>query len=159
MNNKLVEDNIKLVYYIVSREYPTYLHDEDIIQSGMVGLCKAAKAWNEQGQFSTYAGKCIRNEIKREFIKRKPHYKNISLETKVGEDSTLADLLVGDDDVGYIDSDSFVEILTRDEQDVLRMHSNGYLTNEIGETFGWSVQKVQKILRQIKCKRRKFYDN
>ena len=35
--NELVEKNMKLVYYIINKHYPTYSYNEDVIQEGMVG--------------------------------------------------------------------------------------------------------------------------
>ena len=149
---------MKLVYYIVSKDYPTFIRDEDIIQCGMLGLCKAAQSWDEsKAKFSTYAGKCIRNEINQEFIRRKPHSKNISLETKVGEEGTLADVLVGEDDIGFIDYDDFYEQLTAEERTVLEWDNYGYDTAQIAERLGLSATKVQKILRIITLKWRRFY--
>ena len=77
--NELIEKNMNLVYFVISKYYPTFIHDEDIVQSGMLGLCKAADKWDEsKSKFSTYAGRCIRNEINQEFIRRKPFSKVIS---------------------------------------------------------------------------------
>ena len=112
---QLIEDNMNLVYFIISREYPTYLQDEDIIQSGMLGLCKAANSWEERGLFSTYAGRCIRNEIRQEFVRRKPHSKLVSLEANVNDESTLGDLIVGEEDVVYLDDEQFYSQLTKEE--------------------------------------------
>ena len=155
---QLIEDNMNLVYAIVSKEYPTYLHDEDIIQSGMLGLCKAADKWDERkSKFSTYAWKCIRNEINQEFINRKPHAVTISLETRVGEDGTLGDILAGDDDVGYVDDEPFYNQLTDDERRVFVANKNGFTTEEMATRFDWSTQKVQKLLRLIRIKWKKFY--
>ena len=84
--NNLVEDNLNLVYYIVSHNFPTYLKDEDVIQAGMEGLCKAAKTYNsDKGKFSTFAGVCIRRHIYKELNRRKvksAHWKMLSLEMK-----------------------------------------------------------------------------
>ena len=67
-NKELIADNLRLVYHIVHEHYPTFKNDEDIVQCGMVGLCKAANTWDaNKGVFSTYACKCIRNEINKEF--------------------------------------------------------------------------------------------
>lgn len=156
---QLIEDNINLVYYIISHEYPSYLRDEDVVQSGMLGLCRAAKTWKEQSNFANYAGKCIRGEIKNEFIRRKPHYQNISLETKIGEDGTLGDVIIGENDIPYFDNDLFFETLTAEEKEVLSLDSAGYSTYEIAEMKNYSVQKIQKILRIIKCKWRQFDEN
>jgi RNA polymerase sigma factor (sigma-70 family) len=155
MNNQLVEDNIKLVYHIISRDYPTYIKDEDIIQCGMVGLCKAAKYWKEQGLFSTYAGKCIRQEIYLEFLRRKKHTKVISLDTNIGEDDTLGDVIVGEEDVEFID-DSIYESFTLEENSILELYKNGFSTREIADMCGLTINKVRKILRTIKIKWRRF---
>ena len=153
MTNKLIEDNMKLVYYIVSKEYPTFLHDEDIIQSGMLGLCKAAQHWDStKSKFSTYAGKCIRNEINNEFIQRKPLSKTVSLETKIGEDGTLADILVGDEDVDFVDEDNLYDQLSKRELEILDLVRRGYSTDEIALYTGLSVQKVRQTVRLIKLK-------
>ena len=157
MSNKLVEDNIKLVYHIISRDYPTYIKDEDIIQSGMLGLCKAAKYWKEQGLFSTYAGKCIRQEICQEFIRRKKHAQVISLDTRIGEeDDTLVDVIVGDSDVQFIDDNGFYRTLTNIEQDIWELKSKGYSTCEIADELDLSVKKTQTIIRKLKLKWKTF---
>jgi RNA polymerase sigma factor (sigma-70 family) len=156
MSNPLVEDNIKLVYHIISREYPTYIKDEDIIQCGMVGLCKAAKYWKEQGLFSTYAGKCIRQEICLEFIRRKKHSKVVSLDANIGEEDTLGDIIVGKEDVDFID-DTLYQNFTKDELAILELYKEGYAAGEIAKMREMKVNKVRKILRTIKLKWRNFY--
>lgn len=153
---QLIEENMKLVYSVVTKEYPTYIHDDDIIQSGMLGLCKAAESWDEsKSKFSTYAWRCIRNEINREFINRKPYNKVLSLDKPIGEDTTLGDVLVGEDDVWCVD-DRFYEELTSDEQTVLRLDNMGFSTDEITERSGLGIQTVRKLLRTIRLKWRKF---
>lgn len=157
-NSQLIEKNIRLVYFVVSKEYPTYLRDEDIIQSGMLGLCKAAKYWDKRrSKFSTYATKCIRNEINQEFIRRKPTSKVVSLNTPIGEGDTLADVLVGESDIDYID-DSFYYQLTKAEQETLDQYNHGCSVGEIAISTGQGVQKIRKILRTIKLKWEKFND-
>lgn len=89
MNDKqFIEDNVKLVYYLIQKYYPTYAYDEDIIQCGMIGLCKAAKAWQQKGKFSSYAKKCIFNEIKNELKYRQKHSAVISLEVLLEGDKS-----------------------------------------------------------------------
>lgn len=155
---KLIEENMGLVYSIITKEYPTYIHDDDLIQSGMVGLCKAAQYWDEtKSKFSTYAWRCIRNEINQEFINRKPHSKNISLETKVGEDLTLGEVLMGDDNIPYLDQDTFLLQLNDDERIVFSKYTLGIPTEEIAESCGMSLQKTRKIIRLVKLKWRKHY--
>ena len=81
MNDKLITENIPLVYHIIYHDYPSLSKDEDIIQCGMLGLVKAAKGFDEnKGSFSNYARQYIHGEIKKELRKRNNDKVTISLE-------------------------------------------------------------------------------
>lgn len=156
VQQKLCEDNINLAYYIVSQYYPTYIHDDDVKASALFGLCKAAESYDpNKGLFSTYAVKCIRNEINQEFINRKPYSKMVSLESRVGDEMTLGDMIIDEDDIAYMD-EAFYNTLTKEERDVLEVENMGFNSEEIAEMFGYSVQKVQKLLRMTRKKWRKY---
>lgn len=156
--SKLVEDNLKIVYKVISKDYPTFIGDEDILQAGMLGLCQAADKWDEsKGQFSTYAWRCIRNSICQEFRNRKSHTV-VSLESPIGEDLTIGDTIEGDNDVQYID-DSFITLLGDDERHIFDLFNEGYETIDISAVTGYPLSKVQKILRLIRIKWRKFNNN
>ena len=62
---KLVEDNQKLVYWVIARKFPWLTQDEDLQSVGTIGLCKAAEYFDESKgyNFSTYAHRIILNEI------------------------------------------------------------------------------------------------
>lgn len=152
--NKLIEDNINLVYFVVSHDYPTFRYDDDIVQAGMLGLCKAAEAWDGKRKFSTYAVRCIRTEIINEFRARKPHSKVVSLDTPVAEDISLGDTIIGEEDVGYNEDEDFYNRLSADEQEILNLKRNGYSPEEISAMRGQSVLNIRKVLRLIKLKRR-----
>ena len=159
----LIENNMKLVYHIVNTQFPTYSTDEDIIQAGMVGLCKAADTWDETiSKFSTYACKSILNEIQMEFRMRKKHCGVLSLDYEVDNEeckTTFGDLQVGEEDVVYVDDDRFYNLLTEDEKTVFDINKIGFSPDEIAESCGWSVQKVWKILRVVQIKWRNFNGN
>jgi RNA polymerase sigma factor (sigma-70 family) len=156
---KLVENNLPLVYYIISREYPTFIGDEDLAQSASLGLCQAAENWEEtKGLFSTYAGRCIRNEINKEFIRRKPHSKNISLQTTLTDKMTLDEVLVGDEDVVVMD-EMFYDTLTDEEIRAFELYYVGYSAEEIAVEMHCKIQKANKLLRIIKKKWEKFNEN
>ena len=82
MNNKqdFIEENINLVYVVIREYYPNFISDEDIIQCGMVGLCKAASKWEKKGKFSSFAKKCILNEVRDELKDRAKRKVEISLD-------------------------------------------------------------------------------
>lgn len=155
MNNpNLVEDNMNLVYFLINKYYPTFNYDEDIIQCGMVGLCKAADTWDESNcTFSTYASKCILNEINMEFRRRRKNKTQLSLDYKVQtEDGAVefGDLIVGKDDVDFVDIESIINKLTPREREVFSLLRNGASPSDITRTFGWSRQRTSKILRKIR---------
>lgn len=155
MNKKLVEDNMNLVYFTISKYYPTYIHDEDIIQTGMVGLCQAAKRWDEsKSTFSTFAVKCICNEINMEFRQRNKHKDVLSLDYEVDNDDgdkvPLIDLIVGEEDIGYVDLDSFIDKLSESQKQIYNLRRQGMSVMEIADRLGVSKQTVYKTLRKIK---------
>ena len=153
---KLAEDNMNLVYYVVSHDYPTFIKDDDVIQSGTLGLCKAAMKWEEgKSAFSTYACRCIKNEIRQELRQRQPHLEVLSLDHPIGEDLTLGDIIEGDSGVDYLD-DHFLLTLTDDEQLVYDLRLRGYKNKDIAEITGFNIRKVQKILRTIRIKKETY---
>ena len=65
---------MRLVHFVLNKYYPGYTKDEDIIQCGMVGLVGAANTFDEsKGTFSTYAVRCVMNQINTELRNRKKY--------------------------------------------------------------------------------------
>lgn len=154
-SQQLVEDNMNLVYGLISKEFPTYLNDEDIIQSGMLGLCKAADKWDEdKGNFSTYAWYSIRNTILSEFKARAKHHGVLSLDYEVNGDDgdrvPFGSFIVGQEDVGYVDADVDLELLTETQRKVFELYRKGVQTKEIASTLGVSRQCVWQTMRKIR---------
>jgi len=90
----LAERNVKLVYHLAKR-YRQRNDYDDIVGSGMVGLCKAAKAFDESKgyKFSTLAARCITNEFNYYFrVKNRiPFMKSIDAPIKL-PNSVLVDV-------------------------------------------------------------------
>lgn len=68
--NTLIEHNLRLVAYIVSKNYPEYVRGgqqdaDDLISIGTIGLIRAAETFDYKkgSHFSTYASRCIDNAI------------------------------------------------------------------------------------------------
>jgi RNA polymerase sporulation-specific sigma factor len=65
--NKLIEHNLRLVAYIVKKHYfDSKEENDDLISIGTIGLINAAETFkmDKKINFSTYASKCIDNQIK-----------------------------------------------------------------------------------------------
>lgn len=155
---QLVEDNMRLVYHIVSKEYPKYIHDEDIIQSGMLGLCKAADKWDEnKSKFSTFACRCIKNEIATEFRRRAKHQGILSLDYEVDGDNgskcSFGDCIVSEEDIGYIDFAIDSSRLTKRELEICELRKQGMSNPDIGRKLGISRQAVWQTVRKLRILR------
>lgn len=61
--DKEISDNLALVTYIIEKYWPKF--DEDLFQTGCMGLIKAVDSYdpNRGVKKSTYYGKCVLNEI------------------------------------------------------------------------------------------------
>jgi len=83
----LVKHNMRLVVHVVKR-YQGVADNDEIISIGSMGLLKAIHSYNvHRGtQFSTYAAKCIENEILMYLRWSKHDRQNVSLYAPVGVD-------------------------------------------------------------------------
>ena len=164
MDEQLVVDNMKLVYSIIHKRYPSFRYDEDLIQCGMVGLCKAAETWDKnKSKFSTYASSCIMNEIAREFRKRMKHDGVLSLDTQVpikdGEQCSFLDVLVGEENIDYVNLEDFYSQLTPRRKEIFRLKQMGMSSKQISERLSCSVQAVDAHIRKMKALWRDVYGN
>ncbi|MCH5206585.1 MAG: sigma-70 family RNA polymerase sigma factor [Oscillospiraceae bacterium] len=97
--DKLIIHNLRLVAYIVKKNYPDAKDPDDLVSIGTIGLIRAAETFDYQkgNQFSTYASKCIDNQIKMHFRKIKHQLTEIYINDPIESDSegnalTIADI-------------------------------------------------------------------
>lgn len=156
--DKLIEDYLDLVRWVIHRYYPTYAHDEDVFQNGCIGLVNAANAYDpEQGYaFSTLAVKCILNTVIKGFRTTKKEPSTISLETTRihldNRDLTLEDFLVGDEDVDYFDPTPFFNKLSDQEKRFVYLAMLGYKQVDIAKREGMTKANVCRIFKNIRRK-------
>ncbi len=101
--NTLITHNLRLVAYIVNKNYAEANDQDDLISIGTIGLIRAAETfdYSKGNHFSTYASKCIDNQIKMHFRKIKHQLTEISISEPIDSDSegnalTLADICSAD---------------------------------------------------------------
>lgn len=101
--NKLIEYNLRLVAHIVKKYNNNQTEQEDLISIGTIGLIKAVNSFKSDKniKFSTYASKCIENELLMHFrnIKKSKNnmYINDSIDyDKNGNTLTLLDVISDD---------------------------------------------------------------
>lgn len=103
----LIEHNLRLVAHIVKKYYAQSGHcEEDLISIGTIGLIKAIDTFDiEKGaRFTTYAGKCVQNEILMHFRRGKKQQGEVSMNETIDTDKdgnplTYADILYTEDDI------------------------------------------------------------
>lgn len=86
--NKLIEHNLRLVAHIVKKYESKDIDTDDLISIGTIGLIKAIDSYNlsKQTKITTYAARCIENEILMYFRSNKKNTNVISLNDSIGYD-------------------------------------------------------------------------
>lgn len=100
--SKLIEHNLRLVAHIV-KKYENKNYDiDDLISIGTIGLVKGIDSYkqNRKTRLTTYAARCIENEILMYFRSNKKHLNNVSLNDSIGFDKegneiSLIDVIKG----------------------------------------------------------------
>ena len=99
----LIHHNLRLVAHVV-KKYAQVEEADDLISVGSLGLIKAINTYKvgHGTQFSTYAAKCIENEILMLIRANKKHKNSVSIEDVLGRDDednevTIASLAFNED--------------------------------------------------------------
>lgn len=98
--NKLVEHNLRLVAHIIKKYYSTQTDHDDLVSIGTIGLIKAINTFdmNKNIKLSSYASRCIENEILMHFRNSRKSSQDLSLSETIDTDKdgnplTLIDIL------------------------------------------------------------------
>ncbi len=99
--NKLIEHNLRLVAHIVKKFDNKENLTDDLISIGTIGLIKGVDTYKKtpKVKITTYAARCIQNEILMYYRSNKKNQFTISLNDSIGYDKegneiNLADLIV-----------------------------------------------------------------
>jgi RNA polymerase sporulation-specific sigma factor len=84
----LIEHNLRLVAHIVKKYENKNYDTDDLISIGTIGLVKGIDSYrpNKKTRLTTYAARCIENEILMYFRSNKKHLNNVSLNDSIGYD-------------------------------------------------------------------------
>ena len=98
--DQLVRHNLRLVAHVCKKYYAATANQDDLISIGTIGLMKAVDTFDStrRARFSTYASRCIENELRMHFRRERKNAPTLSLQETLEagkEDSslTLADVL------------------------------------------------------------------
>lgn len=102
----LVEHNLRLVAHIIKKYYGRQNEQDDLVSIGTIGLIKAVDTFDPDKniRLSSYASRCIENEILMHFRAAKKTAQDISLNETIDTDKdgnplTLLDIMATDDHI------------------------------------------------------------
>ncbi len=86
--NRLIEHNLRLVAHIVKKYYTAANEQDDLVSIGTIGLIKAVDTFNaDKGiRLSSYAARCIENEILMFFRNCKKSAQDVSMNEPIDTD-------------------------------------------------------------------------
>lgn len=177
--NKIIEHNLRLVVHIVKKYRGSSEEQEELVSIGTFGLMKAADTFDYRkgSRFSTYAARCVQNEILMHFRAQKKRMTDISLQEptmtdKDGNALTLLDTLEdGTDLEQQVELSLHTELLHRFLCECLEPRELEILTHryglyghvpltqrEVAKKLGISRSYVSRLEKKALTKLRERYD-
>ena len=159
---KIVEENHSLIYLVIRN---MGLLVEEHYDIAAIGLCKAALSYDsEKSSFSTYACRCIRNEILYDFRARKMPKRVISeqlvsydapvMSADETEKIALIDCIKAK---GSTENEALSKVMYEEvirnlgdvDSKVLPLFQQGYKQAEIAKIMGVSQANISRVKRRV----------
>ena len=164
--SKLIEHNLRLVAHIVKKFDSKSNDTDDLISIGTIGLIKGIDTYkkNPKVKITTYAARCIQNEILMYYRSNKKNQYTISLNDSIGYDKEGNEINLGDliedksedildtievkDNIGLLKK--YIKLLNKKEKDIIikryGLNNEKDLTQkEIADKLGISRSYVSRI--------------
>ena len=148
--NTLIEHNLRLVAHIIKKYYANSSDQDDLISIGTIGLIKAVDSFDTgKGiRLSSYAARCIENEILMFFRTTKKTAQDVSMNEPIDTDRdgnalTLMDTMASEDNM--------VENIAPREQSIICLRyglvpgSKPLAQREVASALGISRSYVSRI--------------
>lgn len=135
VRNKLIEHNLRLVAHIVKKFDVKEENTDDLISIGTIGLIKGIDTYknNKKTKITTYAARCIQNEILMYFRSNKKYGPTVSLNDAIGHDKegneiNLIDVIKDNDTTLFEKLDlknnimllkKYLKLLKKQERDII----------------------------------------
>lgn len=176
----LIEHNMRLVAHIIKKYAFTDKEMDDLLSIGTIGLIKAVNTFNpERGnKLSSYAAKCIDNEILMLLRSEKKRNREVSLYEPIGTDKEgneinlmdiiemdereISELITMKEDVKKL-YEAYAQCLSDKEKKVIRFRyglfgDDEYTQREIAKALGISRSYVSRIEKGALNKMKKYME-
>ena len=174
----LIERNLRLVAHIAKKYQNVDEEMEDLISIGTIGLIKAVSSFDSsKGKLSTYASRCIDNELLMLLRSKKKTSKEVSLYAPIGKDKegneiNLLDIIESEqvDVIGRMEFavnlkklGKILQNLEEREKEIIFLRyglatGKEVTQREIGEKLGISRSYVSRIEKRALNKLRKGFE-
>ena len=137
--NKLIEHNLRLVAHIAKKYASNEQELEELISIGSIGLIKAINSFSaEKGyKVSTYASKCVENEILMSIRAGKKRKAEVSMNTIIGTDKDGNDM-------------ELVETLDTEEKNAIDTIYNKMISNQVIEYINKKLPEREKYIMKLR---------
>lgn len=178
--NMLIEHNMRLVAHVVKKYQCQDYDTEDLLSAGTIGLIKAVNTFDvdKGSRLSTYAARCVENEILMLLRAGKKRAKEVSLFEPIGTDKdgetvSLVDVIEMENpktiDQLILDQDikelyqAFDQKLTENEKQVISMRyglfkGKEHTQREVAGVLGISRSYVSRIEKKAIGKLREEFE-
>ena len=146
--NILIERNLRLVAHIVKKFETKNTDTDDLISIGTIGLIKGIDSYkeNKSTKITTYAARCIQNEILMYFRSNKKNQNNVSINDSIGYDKegneiNLIDVLKNENEIDMADIihkennlnllNKYLKILSKREKDIIIKRYGLFMQDEM----------------------------
>ena len=171
--NILIEHNLRLVAHIVKKFDNSSYDTDDLISIGTIGLIKGIDSYqrSKATKITTYAARCIENEILMHFRSNKKLANTVSLNDSIGYDKDGQEIslieIIKDDSIDIADSlhlkdnihllKKYFHVLTPREQEILvkrygLLNEEEHTQKEIAKTLKISRSYVSRIEKRALSK-------
>ncbi len=158
--NTLVEHNLRLVAHIIKKYYQNASGQEDLVSIGTIGLIKAINTYdiNKNIKLSSYASRCIENEILMYFRNLRKSAQDVSLNDTIDTDKdgnplTLMDILADDRNIDDdIDTGMNLQVLRQYIDSELTPREREIIIYRYGLT-GDAPQPQRELARRLNISR------
>lgn len=137
--NKLIEHNLRLVAHIAKRYATNEQELDELISIGSIGLIKAINSFKEEKNFkiSTYASRCIENEVLMYLRVNKKTKSEVSMNTIIGTDKDGNDM-------------ELAETLENNSKDAIDTLYNKMVANQVVEYINTKLSKREKYIMELR---------